>query len=236
MTTDELAYLRQMRRDLLHARRDIAAIQSGADFMGQFGEDLLAWELLGKPRTGFFIEAGAFDGYRHSVTWALEQLGWTGLLVEPLPAQYATCVLKRPRSRVVRAMLGAEAEGCGALNVSDLDIMLSSADAAAAVQTTSQVTCSKTNLNTLLQAHQGPIDLVVLDVEGGELQALRGFDLPAFRPRIMLIEDNTYGKDPALRQYMSHFEYQFCGHLECNQIYVRKDEAEILERMKWMVN
>lgn len=236
MTAEEKSYLTQLRRDLLHARRDIARLETGVDFMGQFGEDLLAWNLLGRPKTGFFIEAGAFDGYRHSVTWALEQMGWTGLLVEPLPTHALLCRRRRPKSHVVETMLGAEAEGTGVLHISDVDLMVSSEDRLAAIKTTKQVTCSKTNLNTLLANHTGPIDLVVLDVEGGEIQALKGFDLFRYRPRIMLIEDNSYGSNPALRQYMEPTEYQFCGHLECNQIYIRRDEGEILERLKWMVN
>ena len=32
-----------------------------------------------------FVEVGANDPERYSQTWALEQRGWTGVLVEPLP-------------------------------------------------------------------------------------------------------------------------------------------------------
>src|SRR5258708_7583815 len=82
-------------RDLLRSRQAVAALQGESilrrhkrepvmpiEFTSQFGEDLLAWTLLGQPTNGFFIEAGAFDGYRYSVTYPLETMGWKGLLVE----------------------------------------------------------------------------------------------------------------------------------------------------------
>src|SRR5437867_1880647 len=48
------------------------------EFTSQFGEDLLAWDLFNGKTEGFFIEAGAFDGYHYSATYALEAIGWKG--------------------------------------------------------------------------------------------------------------------------------------------------------------
>jgi hypothetical protein len=46
-------------------------------------------QVLGEylPDKGFFVEVGAFDPVDFSQTWMLEQRGWDGLLVEPIPAQ-----------------------------------------------------------------------------------------------------------------------------------------------------
>jgi len=41
----------------------------------------------------------------------------------------------------------------------------------------------------------------VIDVEGGELEVLDGFDLQIQRPRVLIIEDNSMGRDPALRNF-----------------------------------
>ena len=50
-----------------------------------FGVDFLNFRLLPKEN-GFFIEAGAFDGYTISNSLLFEVgLNWTGLLVEPNP-------------------------------------------------------------------------------------------------------------------------------------------------------
>src|SRR3954467_449899 len=55
------------------------------EFRSQFGEDSMLWALFAGQLDGFFIEVGAFDGYDCSVTYALEAIGWKGLLVEPIP-------------------------------------------------------------------------------------------------------------------------------------------------------
>ncbi|USN99340.1 MAG: hypothetical protein H6810_01285 [Phycisphaeraceae bacterium] len=51
----------------------------------EWGEDLVALELFGWKHEGYYIEVGAYDGRRFSVTAALDELGWRGLLVEPVP-------------------------------------------------------------------------------------------------------------------------------------------------------
>src|SRR5712691_746790 len=50
----------------------------------QSGEDALLWDLLGDREKGFFVEAGAYDGYTFSVSYLFECVGWEGVLVEPL--------------------------------------------------------------------------------------------------------------------------------------------------------
>src|SRR4051812_20332711 len=75
-------------------------------FPAQYAEVSFAWVLLGQQVDGFFVEAGAFDGFIFSVTYALEAMGWNGLLVEPHPQAYASCAARRPFSRVVNAILG----------------------------------------------------------------------------------------------------------------------------------
>ena len=42
-------------------------------------------EFFGDVRSGFFVEVGANSHGRSPRPWHLEQLGWTGVLVEPQP-------------------------------------------------------------------------------------------------------------------------------------------------------
>ena len=243
--SDDLDNLRcclaQTRRELLHARKAIARLETGVEWTSQFGEDLLAWELLGKPKTGYFIEAGAWDGYHYSATYALEAIGWSGLLVEPIKEQSIQCANRRQRSRVLRVCLGEKPEGTTTIFVRQ-DGMFSSTSpndgakwrGAESVITETQ-TVRATNINTLLPPGQ-QIDLAVIDVEGAELDVLKGFDLEEHKPKIMMIEDNTRLQNPALQQYLTPRGYRFCGLLEVNQIWIRADQAEILDRLVWIVS
>jgi FkbM family methyltransferase len=199
------------------------------EFRSQFGEDALIWMLSGRQLDGFFIEVGAFDGYNYSATYALECLGWTGLLVEAIPERAAECRARRPHSRVVHAALGDNANGTTSFTVTEDDYggMFSYTPEALrekhkTVARSREVTVPRTTMNELLRGHRGEIDAAVIDVEGSELPLLAGFDLDALRPKMLLIEDNVR-TDPALADYMTGLPYTQLAWLRVNRVYVRND-------------
>jgi hypothetical protein len=51
------------------------------EFRSQCGEDALIWDAFNGQLDGFYIEVGAFNGYDFSVTYALDCIGWNGLLI-----------------------------------------------------------------------------------------------------------------------------------------------------------
>src|SRR6185295_10065257 len=46
------------------------------------------------------------------------------------------------------------------------------------------------------------VDFASIDVEGGELDVLRGFDLNRFKPRVLIIEDLTLGDDDTVAAHV----------------------------------
>lgn len=60
-------------------------------------------------RGGFFLEAGALDGYYQSNTFFLERdLGWTGLLVEPNPVFFESLLTRHRRAWATDLCLGTK--------------------------------------------------------------------------------------------------------------------------------
>src|SRR5262245_18490625 len=55
------------------------------EFRSEWGEDCLLYDLFRDQPGGVYIEVGAMDGRWLSVTWAFDAIGWSGLLVEPMP-------------------------------------------------------------------------------------------------------------------------------------------------------
>lgn len=205
-------------------------------FPSQFGEDILAWSLFAGKRDGFFVEAGAFDGISYSTTYALECVGWNGLLVEALPEPARQCRMRRPYSRVVHAALverGATGEAEFTVTEDQYGGMLSylnttaqhQAATAALKKTTVRVPVAC--LDDLMAPDQR-VDLAALDLEGGERPALDGFDLDRHRPRLMIIENNEAA--PELRQYLAGRHYRYVARLAVNDLYVRDDDPEMIER------
>jgi hypothetical protein len=71
----------------------------------------MLWELFGGASEGFFIEAGAFDGYHYSVTYPFEAVGWNGLLVEAAPEPAERCARLRRYSKVHHNVLARRGAG-----------------------------------------------------------------------------------------------------------------------------
>lgn len=201
------------------------------EFRSQFGEDALIWALADRALSGFFIEVGAFDGYTCAATYALECMGWTGLLVEAIPERADECRYRRPRSRVVHAVLGRTGEGETRFTVTEdghgglFSHVVGVAGVKGKVRAAPQrmVAVRNATLDELLRDHHGDIDAAVFDVEGAELDLLAGFDLRARAPKILLIEDNSRGADPALPAYMASMPYTLVAWHKVNRVYVRDD-------------
>lgn len=160
-------------------------------------------------RNGFFIEAGANDGFVQSNTYYFEKIrGWRGILIEPIPELFRACVKERTRSAVYNCALVADGygrtsitmvctnlmslvEGARKSRAGDLEHLSRSVEMQPDVPEPYDLTVRARTLTSILQeADVTDIDLLSLDVEGYELEALKGLDLRQYRPRYMLIETN----------------------------------------------
>lgn len=157
-------------------------------------------------RGGYFIECGANDGFRQSNTYYLERfLSWTGLLIEPVPELYERCrTLRRNATCVQAALIGPEYSGnkieityAGLMSVvggafSDQRRAREHVDEGLRIQGISsyRVAVPAFTLSGLLdkQAISREIDFFSLDVEGFELEVLKGLDLARHAPRLILVE------------------------------------------------
>jgi FkbM family methyltransferase len=155
---------------------------------------------------GVFIEAGANDGVEQSNTYYFERMrGWTGLLVEPVPALAAVCRRNRRATVVEAALVAEDIPGATVeLHVAGLMSTVAGAlgDEAAtrrhvetglAVQGLARHASLRVPARTLSAVIDEtklaqPIDLLSLDIEGGEADALRGLDFRRHAPRWICVE------------------------------------------------
>jgi FkbM family methyltransferase len=198
---------RQFRRSLARLRRSTCEKLGVARYSRPSlnGLDYKLERYLDLDR-GFFVEAGANDGYAQSNTYYFEKFrGWTGLLIEPVPELAAEC-RKNRRGPVVEAALvavdepGAKVELHYAGLMSTVAGALGDAEATAghvrdglAVQKLSETRCLRVPARTLSAVLDEariaqPIDLLSLDVEGAELAALSGLDFTRHAPRYICVE------------------------------------------------
>jgi FkbM family methyltransferase len=162
-------------------------------------------------RDGFFIEAGGNDGYSQSNTFYLEKtLNWRGILIEGIPDLYNKCKAERRRSTVYNCALVADdythptvtmqyahlmSVVDGALKTSDKQAkhIKDGVDVQHLAGTYSVDVPARTLTSVLANAKNLPkIDFFSLDVEGYELNVLKGLDLNRFRPTYILVEANFF--------------------------------------------
>lgn len=182
-------------------------------FTSSQGWDKIALAHL--PRHGFFVEAGANDGFTESNTYYLEQrLGWRGLLIEPVP-QLAAFARRIRSSPVICAALGSpEDEGKTiTLNFSDTVSRIGDADhvkwGGMLGKNPKQVSAQLRTLSSILHEAGNPhVDYLSLDVEEYELEALSGLDhLSQHAPGIIQIETS---RPQAVKEALqSHYELFF---------------------------
>lgn len=165
-------------------------------------------ERLLPRRGGWFVEAGAYDGFQQSNTYYLARLkGWRGVLVEPLPELAARCRRCRKESTVVSCVLGAPEDAGGTVRLRHAGLMTmvcGSLGDAPTEHARADAGLRGQGLEPLEQFVEAPVrtltdvlaetdtphdfDLLSLDVEGSEVSSLRGLDLARFRPRAICVE------------------------------------------------
>jgi len=183
-------------------------------------------QFFGREFTGYFVEVGANDPQFESQTWHLEQSGWTGTLVEPQP-DLAERLRRERRARVFAVACSAPENAgrtlpfhvAGPLSSLDRDRMAPGAKPQAVIDV------PILTLDQILEqaAAPSPIDFLSIDVEGHEIEVLRGLTLERWRPRLIFLEDHV-GHLRKLR-YMQNVGYRLVRHSHYNGWYVPKDAA-----------
>ena len=174
---------------------------------------------------GYGIDVGASDGFSVNTTWVLEKHHrWTILSVEPNPEFHAdlvrerawvekcACDYKAAEDRLFHVNL-VNPEAYSALRPSDPyqkheDVKIRWATIRVKTRTIDQ----------LLEKWQFPkLDLLCVDVEGNELDVLKGCDLAKWRPEIIIVESWDKGKND---EHMKPFGYKRVARNVDNDIYM----------------
>jgi FkbM family methyltransferase len=222
--------MKQLRRALSAIKRSV--FRTSRPALGSLDRKLAKY--LSCPG-GFFIEAGANDGYTQSNTYYLEKkLGWGGLLIEGIPELFQKCRETRPGSRVVHCALVSPdfADATVRMHFANLmsvvDGAMKTAEAQQAhiedgldvqhLDRSYTVDVPARTLESVLDETPRPpeIDFFSLDVEGHELDVLKGLNVDKYRPKYILVEARFFedvnaflAKRYDLVEQLSHHDYLY---------------------------
>jgi len=187
--TYRLLFELSKRDALLAAARRVVGLQRS---YGEMQQDLwIVLSVMPGKRNGYYVDVGSADGVVSSNTKLLDSLGWKGVCIDPFPTNMAsrTCQLfrqpvfsvsgKKVSFRAASAMGGiAETLGVGA---STPDVVRAPL-----------VELTTATLDEILEKANAPrhIDFMSIDVEGAELEVLRGLSLDKYQVEAFAIEHN----------------------------------------------
>ena len=163
-------------------------------------------------RNGFYVELGANNGYDQSNSYYFElKKGWRGVLVEPLMNKYTQCINIRGRKNKVHnnacvpfgfydeyvEIYDANLMSVSLIggDLSNIENHLNEAkDSMNEVQVIDKIKVKAKTLNEILIESKAPniIDFLSLDVEGSEIQVLKGIDHSKFRFKYILVETRSF--------------------------------------------
>lgn len=174
---------------------------------------------LNKCSNKVFLEAGANDGIRNSNSLPLENNGWTGILVEPNNRQYQSCIRNRPNcisynkalvsfeyeGETIKGSFGDNAKDFGLVGGVRFDYWEKHNELQdhqehlvdVGVMTLSEV---------IEQSKLGCPSFISLDVEGYELEILKGLNVNIHRPDLILIEILEWDIKEIFDEHISYME------------------------------
>ena len=200
-------------------------------------EQELVRNFFGGARSGFFVEVGANRPQELSQTWHLEQLGWTGILIEPQPELAGD--LCRARSAKVFAVACSSPENAGRrmqLHVAGPWSALDRDRMTPGAQPERIIEVPVRTLDDILIEARAPVgfDFLSIDVEGHELEVLSGFDFARWRPRLVLLED--FVGNLSKHRFLRAAGYRLVRRFDNNGWYIPADASiRLPPRERWLI-
>lgn len=207
-------------------------LQPDYPYRSQAGQDLVVDRLLDHKRGGTFVDIGAYDGVTGSNTLFFEMWrGWTGVLVEPVPAQRAKAEARRQSPCLPYAVAphaGEAAFIAVEAGFTQMSGLAQSYDPALLARVRNDSRHSETALQVptrrldqiLAEAGITDPDFISLDIEGGEIAALSDFPFESHKVGFWAIENNTATAE--ISRIMRGAGYELVAYCGADEIWRRR--------------
>lgn len=211
-------------------------------YFSQFGEDRILARIFKDQASGSCVEVGANDGLHGSTTLYFERRGWDCVLVEPNPALCAR--LRETRTAQVFECAASSESGTAAMQIAEgpglahaVSTLCSGEEAERTLRNHGVAVrpldvATRTLDDILGEAKLNAVDFMSIDVEGFELEVLKGFSIDRWRPTILIIEDNTTLRDSRVRDHLAGRGYRRFLRTGVNDWYAHRTHSRVRARTR----
>jgi FkbM family methyltransferase len=196
----------------------------------QCGEDLQLARLIPINQDGFYVDVGSNDPIHRSNTYLFYIKGWKGIAIDGNPELIKRHKKMRPLDNAVCALVSEKEEEKTYFIFDDHCLSTISRTEAVKLSKTrkirSQQAIKTIRLDRILREQHAPqkFEILSIDVEGYDLQVLRGINLEEYRPKIIAIEihdfDQTHPNKDRIYAHLSNNQYTLHSYLNPTAFFV----------------
>jgi FkbM family methyltransferase len=218
-------------------------------YVSQYGEDFFLDEIFLHKHHGICIDVGASEGIRFNNSYFFDLFrNWKCICVEPHAQYYELlCNNRSPNTTKIQcAVSDFEKDKTtfytnkrGSLSTLNKELESSFAKSykdyffGFKEQQISVTTLNSIIKNNLNDEEQKNIDFISIDVEGTEIDTLKGLDLVEYRVPILIIELNDFA---TIDSYLKKYDYKLITKKGCNGIYSNCKDKYELERYEEIIS
>jgi FkbM family methyltransferase len=219
------------------------AFGNGPSYYSQFYEDYILGYVFKDQKSGFYVDVGANDPDKGSVTKYFYLAGWRGINIEPIPELVEKLNTSRPEDTNKGVAISDRPgiltfyKGGGDANgLSTLSPQIAASHRAKGFEFT-KIKIPVITLNTVLDEHaknKPEITFLNVDVEGFEKQVFSGIDFKRYQPRVIMAESTApLTEVPTHQQWESILidnGYIFAMDDGLNRYYVHRSQENLLPK------
>ena len=181
---------------------------------GEFGEDIFIERILRNFGRGFYVDVGCYHPFKGSLTYKLYNKNWSGLNIDLSKTSIDLFNIARSRDiNLNLAITNYDGETFYYQNspINQQNSLIKTNE----YQKKTKIKCF--SLNTILKENKiDKFQFLNIDVEGSELNVIKGVDLTKYRPILISIENN----DLLPKDYFESEIYKIL--IENNYVFINK--------------